>query len=46
MLIIMLNFIIAIVDGSYQKVQAKKRIHIYQNKAELNQECYQIWKYI
>jgi len=41
----MLNFIIAIVDRSYTKVQGEKRIHVYWNKAELNQECYQLMKY-
>ena len=45
MLIIMLNFIIAIVDRSYTQVQGEKRIHVYWNKAELNQECYQLMKY-
>ena len=45
MLIIMLNFIIAIVDRSYTKVQGEKRIHVNWNKAELNQECYQLMKF-
>lgn len=45
MLIILLNFMIAIVDSSYTKVQSKKRIHVYYNKAELNVECYQLMKY-
>ena len=45
MLIIMLNFIIAIVDRSYTKINGEKRIHVYWVKAELNQECYQLMKY-
>lgn len=45
MLVVMLNFMIAIIDSTYQRVMSMKKIHIYMGKAELNQESYQILKY-
>ena len=45
MLVIMLNFMIAIIDSTYKRVMSQKKIHIYKNKAELNEESYQILKY-
>lgn len=45
MLVIMLNFIIAIIDQTYISVNRDKNIFVYMNKAELNQECYQLMKY-
>ena len=46
MLVIMLNFMIAIIDRTYRKVMSQKKIHQYKNKAELNEESYQILKYL
>ena len=45
MLVIMLNFMIAIIDQTYKRVMSQKKIHVYKNKAELNEESYQILKY-
>ena len=36
---------IAIIDRTYRKVMSQKKIHQYKNKAELNEESYQILKY-
>ena len=36
---------IAIIDSTYKRVMNQKKIHIYKNKAELNEESYQILKY-
>lgn len=45
MLVIMLNFIIAIIDQTYVAVNKNKNMHVYMNKAELNEEYYQLAKY-
>lgn len=45
MLVVMLNFMIAIIDNTYKRTMGLKKIHIYKGKAELNQESYQILKY-
>lgn len=42
----MLNFMIAIIDQTYKKVTAEKKMIIYQNKADLNYEYYQIINYL
>jgi len=36
---------IAIIDSTYRKVMRFKQVHIFKNKAELNQESFQILKY-
>ena len=36
MLVIMLNFMIAIIDSTYKRVIGQKKIHMYMGKAELN----------
>jgi len=46
MLVVMLNFMIAIIDNTYKKVMKAKKIHIYKGKAELNEETYQCLKYV
>ena len=45
MLVIMLNFIIAIIDQTYVAVNKNRNIFVYMNKAELNEEYYQLAKY-
>ena len=45
MLVVMLNFMIAIIDNTYKRVMGAKKMYIYMNKAGLNQETYQCLKY-
>ena len=42
-LIILLNFLIAVISDSYANVNAVKDMYTYSHKAELNYECYQIF---
>ena len=39
-LIILLNFLIAVISDSYANVNAVKDMYTYSHKAELNYECY------
>jgi len=45
MMIIGLNFMIAIIDSTYAEENKIKEANLYKNKAELNQECFEIMKY-
>ena len=42
MIIILLNFLIAVITESYEEVATKQSIYTYVHKASLNQECYQL----
>ena len=44
MLIILLNFLIAIISQSYEMVMAKTTENTYRHRCELNAECYSILK--
>ena len=40
MIVILLNFLIAVISQSYEKVIEQQLIYSYMHKAELNEECY------
>jgi hypothetical protein len=40
--IILLNFLIAVITQTYEKVSSKQTIYTYTNKAEMNLEYYQL----
>jgi len=42
MLVIMLNFIIAVITSTYAKVITLQKIISYKHKADLNEECYEL----
>jgi hypothetical protein len=44
MLIVMLNFLIAVITSNYEKVKSEQAIIAYLNKASLNAETYMILK--
>lgn len=43
-LIILLNFLIAIISQSYEQVMTKKKIVKYLHRSELNRECFLFFK--
>lgn len=45
MIIILLNFLIAVITESYEEVATKQSIYTYLHKAELNEECYSLLSY-
>lgn len=45
MIIIMLNFLIAVITQSYEEVESKQSIYTYLHKAELNEEIYSLKSY-
>ena len=45
LLVIMLNFLIAVIQSNYNKVINFQEMISYQHKAELNEECYQLYSY-
>lgn len=45
MIIILLNFLIAVITESYEEVATKQSIYTYLHKAELNEECYSMMSY-
>jgi hypothetical protein len=42
MLVIMLNFLIAVLQQTYNRVMNYQKIIMYQQRAELNEECYNL----
>lgn len=42
MLVIMLNFLIAVITNTYDRVNNYQKIISFKNKAELNEECYML----
>ena len=40
MIVIMLNFLIAVITSTYERVVTYQKIITFQNKAQLNEECY------
>jgi hypothetical protein len=42
MLVVMLNFIIAVITSTYERVNIDQKFISYQHKASLNQECYEL----
>ena len=44
MLIILLNFLIAVISATYEKVNSQKINYTYKDKAEMNEECCTILK--
>ena len=42
MIVIMLNFLIAVITTTYEKVSSLQKIFGFKHKAELNEECYQL----
>jgi len=44
MLIILLNFLIAVISDTYERVSEVKEMFCYRQKAQLNQECYDLIK--
>ena len=45
LLVVMLNFLIAVIQSNYNKVINFQEKIAYQHKAELNEECYQLYSY-
>ena len=46
MTVILLNFLIAVIGGSYVKLTGTKIQYQYRDKAEMNLECYELLKLI
>jgi len=46
MLIILLNFLIAVISQTYEKVAGSKVSYTYKDKAEMNAECSTILKFV
>ena len=44
--IVSLNLMIGMITSTYSKTMKLKYMYIYRNKAELNEECFQILKYV
>jgi uncharacterized membrane protein len=44
MLIILLNFLIAVISATYERVDSQKTNYTYKDKAEMNEECCTILK--
>ena len=42
MLVIMLNFLIAVLQQTYNRVMNYQKIILYQQRSELNEECYNL----
>ena len=42
MLVIMTNFLIAVITSTYERVISYQKIISFQHKADLNEECYQL----
>ena len=40
MIVVMLNFLIGVINSSYEKAMTFQEIIRYRHKAELNEECY------
>ena len=40
MIVILLNFLIAVISQSYERVIEQQNIYSYMHKSELNEECY------
>lgn len=40
MLVVMMNFLIAVISETYQQISAQRKIIDYRNKAELNEEAF------
>jgi len=40
MLVVMMNFLIAVISETYSKISAQRKIIDYRNKAELNEEAF------
>ena len=41
-LIVLLNFLIAIISQSYENVMSKQEIYKYQQRVQMNKECLQL----
>ena len=46
LLVVMLNFLIAVIQSNYNKVINFQEKIAYQHKAELNEETYQLYSYV
>jgi len=44
-LVILLNFVIALISQSYECVMNKAVVHYYRQKSELNIECRMFWEF-
>ena len=42
MLVIMLNFLIAVITNTYERVSNYQKVISFKNKADLNEECYML----
>jgi hypothetical protein len=40
MLVVMMNFLIAVISETYQKISGERKIIDYRNKSELNEEAF------